>query len=529
MMSDRQSLNTKQKLHTFKLILIGVIYVFLCALLPYQPLMAAEEIVIVIDPGHGGLGNIDESELGAKYHDVFEKDLTLETAYAMKYELETYGNVKVYMTREDDRALSLEQRAEYAESVKADMLISLHYNASAKHNFYGSEVWVSAFGEYYAKGYGAAACVMTNLTKQGFADRGIKTKIGKKGDDYYGIIRQSVERQMPAIIIEHGHIDHEIDWSLLGSKSMQEKLGVLDAQAIAAYYGLQKGVVLEKIQPAISVAIPKSKVMPDETEPQNISVSLSEYGENQNEVKLLISAEEKQSKNMYFGYKLDGEDTWSELILWEGKGSCEQWVTLPNNYEGSLQVIVYNNYNLEAVSESIPIAFPTELSKQKEKDNEKNMSNVLKEDEIKRGEEGDEAEIIKQTGEEGAEAGTDVGIIKQTGEESINAGIEEGLEYSEKTGKYNEDLIIDNSNDEQKVSEGIVWDSQRKLQIIIIAAMAFVVAAAMVITGVILKKEQNQRKRIEAIRQQKYRDRQRYSQGERNRAKRKYTEEKRDK
>lgn len=56
-------------------------------------------IRIVLDPGHGGPGTSDEQELGAKYRDTFEKDLTLKIAQAAGAELSAYGNVEVLYTR----------------------------------------------------------------------------------------------------------------------------------------------------------------------------------------------------------------------------------------------------------------------------------------------------------------------------------------------------------------------------------------------------------------------------------------------
>lgn len=67
-------------------------------------------IRIVLDPGHGGPGITDEQELGAKYRDTFEKDLTLKIAQAAGAELSAYGNVEVLYTRETDKALTLKQR-----------------------------------------------------------------------------------------------------------------------------------------------------------------------------------------------------------------------------------------------------------------------------------------------------------------------------------------------------------------------------------------------------------------------------------
>ena len=153
---------------------------------------SAPRLRIVLDPGHGGPGLTDEQELGAIYRDTYEKYLTLEIARAMKEELSKYGNVEVYLTRNSDQALTLKERAAYAESVGADLLVSLHLNASLEHNFYGSEVFVSAFERFHALGAEVGNSILKELTDYGFVSKGVKTRLGSKGADYYGIIREEV-------------------------------------------------------------------------------------------------------------------------------------------------------------------------------------------------------------------------------------------------------------------------------------------------------------------------------------------------
>ena len=106
-----------------------------------------EELVIVIDPGHGG-ENLGTIEKGFE-----EKTMTLVTAQAMYDELMQYDNVTVHMTRTDDRDLDLEERAEFAKTVNADFLFSLHYNASENHTHFGSEIWIPLNPPYNAYGY----------------------------------------------------------------------------------------------------------------------------------------------------------------------------------------------------------------------------------------------------------------------------------------------------------------------------------------------------------------------------------------
>ena len=93
--------------------------------------------VIVIDPGHGG------SELGAKGPTgVYEKDITLAIAKKLKEYIESNLGVKVYLTRDRDINLSLEERASIANNHKADMFISIHCNGSRSRKARGSETYI---------------------------------------------------------------------------------------------------------------------------------------------------------------------------------------------------------------------------------------------------------------------------------------------------------------------------------------------------------------------------------------------------
>jgi N-acetylmuramoyl-L-alanine amidase len=78
--------------------------------------------LIVIDPGHGG------ADPGARAGDAAEKTLTLELAHLLREELTARMPIRVMLTREDDRTLPAEQRAEFANRVRADLVISLHFD-----------------------------------------------------------------------------------------------------------------------------------------------------------------------------------------------------------------------------------------------------------------------------------------------------------------------------------------------------------------------------------------------------------------
>jgi len=91
--------------------------------------------VVVLDPGHGG------SDAGVAVPGVVEKDLTLRLARLLKVELERRLSARVVLTREDDRKLSVDQRAEKANRARADLVLSLHFDGFSSPAARGATVY----------------------------------------------------------------------------------------------------------------------------------------------------------------------------------------------------------------------------------------------------------------------------------------------------------------------------------------------------------------------------------------------------
>ncbi len=294
-----------------------------------------------MDPGHGGPGLKDEQELGAIYRDTYEKYLTLEIAKGMKEELSQYGNIEIFMTREEDRALTLKERAAYAESVNADLLVSLHLNASLEHNFYGSEVFVSAFDRFHATGSGVGKSILAELTDYGFVSKGVKTRLGSKGADYYGIIRECRSLGIPALIVEHGYMDEDSDWSRMNTTEALRSLGQRDAAGLASYYGLEKGRVFLELPP-VEETIPTTVVSPDLTPPEEVWYKKERQGDGH--YLITLHGIERESRVMYYDYSLDGGATYSKLFLWENGETMKILMDLTDGEQPVFRV--YNNYEL---------------------------------------------------------------------------------------------------------------------------------------------------------------------------------------
>jgi N-acetylmuramoyl-L-alanine amidase len=90
---------------------------------------------VVIDPGHGGR---DPGAIGVG--GLREKDVTLALARHLGRDLDARG-FRVVFTRDDDRAISLEERTAIAESVSGDVFVSVHANAARRRSVRGVETY----------------------------------------------------------------------------------------------------------------------------------------------------------------------------------------------------------------------------------------------------------------------------------------------------------------------------------------------------------------------------------------------------
>lgn len=323
---------------------------------------AYDTVVVVIDPGHGGEvveGN-ESSNAGAMYHDLLEKDINLITAKALKDELGQYGNVEVHLTRTEDVEMSLEERVQYAKSLNADVIVSVHYNASADHNFFGSEIFTSAFGECYAIGHSLAECIMDEWVDYGNIRKDIKTRIGQSGKDYYGVIRVGTGEQIPTIILEHGYLDNDKDYLRIKSEDAWRELGIRDARGIAAYFGLEKDMVRASVEPTRNIDIPNEPVMPDDTEPVGVKLVIDNYDARTGDIDFSLYAYDDESKLMYYGFVKDSADqdtVFEELELWTGKdGLLKGSYHVTPGYFGDLTATVFNTYQLNGISNTVKLS-----------------------------------------------------------------------------------------------------------------------------------------------------------------------------
>ena len=93
--------------------------------------------IVLIDPGHGGADGGAPGVSGQ----VKEKDLTLAFSRELRDLLAERGLVRVALTRNEDRALTLDQRAAIARSLGASLLVSVHMDSATNALARGATVY----------------------------------------------------------------------------------------------------------------------------------------------------------------------------------------------------------------------------------------------------------------------------------------------------------------------------------------------------------------------------------------------------
>jgi len=96
--------------------------------------------IIVIDPGHGG------RDPGSSHNKLREKDMNLDIAKRLANVLKGSG-YKVFLTRTDDRYISLRERTNIARKHNADLFVSIHANANKKPSVTGFETYYLDFSD----------------------------------------------------------------------------------------------------------------------------------------------------------------------------------------------------------------------------------------------------------------------------------------------------------------------------------------------------------------------------------------------
>jgi N-acetylmuramoyl-L-alanine amidase len=222
------------------------------------PLDAREVRTVVVDPGHGGS---DPGAIGIG--GLREKEVTLRLARSLKRELEERG-FRVVLTRDRDRAISLEERTAIAEAAQGDVFVSLHANAAPRRSTHGIETYYPdqnherhslrvamrengvtrdqlddlqrtlarlRIGEISPRSKRLASLVQTQLTRKRKGKYGTIQDLGAKKGPFFVLFLSG----MPAILVEAGFVTNRTEAKRLRDDAYLDSVATHIALGLTEY------------------------------------------------------------------------------------------------------------------------------------------------------------------------------------------------------------------------------------------------------------------------------------------------------
>jgi N-acetylmuramoyl-L-alanine amidase len=222
------------------------------------PVPASGVRTIVIDAGHGG------DELGARgAGGTIEKDITIAVARRLRTTIESRLGLRVFLTRDDDRTMSLDERSAYANSQKADVFLSIHANAAVRPAMKGAEVYYLSVDRATAEARRMAESSSTVLPALGGGTRAIDLILWETAQARYleqssalaGLVEQSLRERvemsphavqqapfrvlvganMPAVLVEIGYLSNSDQEQALASAAYQDQVTLALFEAIVKF------------------------------------------------------------------------------------------------------------------------------------------------------------------------------------------------------------------------------------------------------------------------------------------------------
>ena len=188
-----------------------------------------------------------------------EKEITLAVARRLRTLIESRLGLKVFLTREDDRTMSLDDRSAFANNHRADVFISLHANSAVRPALKGAEVYYLTVERADAEARKKAEDSGTTLPALGGGSRAVDLILWETAQARYleqsaalaGFIEQALRAKvemspralqqaplrvlvgasMPAALVEIGYLSNADQETQVASAAYQDQIAqsLLDA------------------------------------------------------------------------------------------------------------------------------------------------------------------------------------------------------------------------------------------------------------------------------------------------------------
>ena len=184
--------------------------------------------------------------------ELSEKEFALSMGRRLAQLLRKQG-VTVYMTRDDDRSLTLDERTRYANKCQgAALLVSLHGNATPNSTVHGIETFYMEpnlfkieHTSFEKEDHTVISDYKDNL---GELSKNLASKVHqnllKTAQKFQNVVDRKVKKQagqvlfaeMPSILIECGFLSNPEEYQLLIKDTYQEALALSIAQSIMDFF-----------------------------------------------------------------------------------------------------------------------------------------------------------------------------------------------------------------------------------------------------------------------------------------------------
>lgn len=177
-------------------------------------------IKILIDPGHGGPDSGASGPTGYQ-----EKQVTLIMAKLVRDQLLARG-ATVYMTREEDKDVTLEERVAMIDKIKPAIAISIHYNSLPDE---GDAQNTQGFGAFW---YNAQAHSLAVFLHNYVVNKGGRPSYGVFWDNL-ALTRPTTS---PSVLLEVGFMSNPVEFEWVTNPQEQPKMASAIAEGIAQWF-----------------------------------------------------------------------------------------------------------------------------------------------------------------------------------------------------------------------------------------------------------------------------------------------------
>lgn len=245
----------------FKAVILAL-FLFFCSNTFSQ---SNQKFTVILDAGHGG------KDPGNSYHGFVEKEIALKTTLKLEKYLKRDNNIQVVYTRKSDVFIELKDRPKKANSIDANLFVSIHCNSVDNPIPFGTETFVMGLARSkgnleIAKQENSVILLEKDYrqTYKGFDPKNPETLIGLKilQEDYLdrsinlaskieNNFKNKLHRKsrgikqtplwvldaayMPSVLIELGFLSNSEEGLYLNSDEGQNNMAEAIASAIIAY------------------------------------------------------------------------------------------------------------------------------------------------------------------------------------------------------------------------------------------------------------------------------------------------------